>query len=1417
MDVDRMFDDAVAMGRRNQETIELARRHCIHMEFREWELGGRGMAEAATGLPINTRRVHCAYAPHSGNAGANLDWITSEFYKKHCRGCPHRRSTGELPNLATTIEAREDELVAAASRERKRLEALRENWKRRVEHRRALRAAGAEPPMQSALDDLELIDADPTVQADAEVVNSAVRRLVALADGAPDTYSLQVIEHTSELAEHLHLHNLLAPLRHVARSRPKFRFRVVAVALTILCKAPDVEAARCLVDLSAELDDLQLQDGVIESLIMLAGQPELDEFGHPTVRSARSDPAGLRVVADREPGAVKAAIRRFLRRRKPQSDLVLPAGLRSDLQEDSPSDLERCAAAGAIRCLSATHEELAKDLIDDLIANLADDDADMYGPHPVADNQHTLAVLLTVCGPDVVAALERAGEQASDDYRGCLFGVIERACHLDRWRAPGDPVLGDDERRCLHSLLISASFRRLDGTWGVQAANKAASIIEDLASEAPGSMVGYIPALFGALLLTIDSLERHTSGRLALVETPFSQLRQLDEEDLRLMKRGTAYRLSEAIKTLAAKYPVEIRIAVEDILQAERANNREIELAWRLLPVLGHIGGRYGDEAGLLRGLFPTLHTYLLHSNPSLRAAAIKAWTEIAQQHPTPSSLSDLLPVLLSDRYLVVINALLGAAVRIEWSDQDTELLLRYALNVASAISPSHHKTLKKALETARALAGNHRAAVEAMVLRRAADLDGYDLRDTLRGKWLDCSRQSAAMARLRLRLACDPRINDRINSRDQKELTDLLDCGVGLVELPQSDFVAAALEWCPKYPNRAAEFAEALWRAGRPADAAALMETVLFGTPNERVYAVRRAMIDYFLAAAHLDAELLKGAKFDQAVQKAAEEIARAFSAGEEDDSRSDLAIQTVTRIGIRCLLSGSELPETSVDLEFLSQFNWSSFSRDPATRLRDRADRLATAGQMLGDSGERRTATGAYVRAIASLCEIGAQLLRFDAAELEADESRGARLTAAQRRAATELAEIRSLFGDHDPLGSRIVKACEQIAAIRTGSEVLPLLCEWAILPMPLLIIHGPERRSRSYHTRELVEADEGTPSSRPVAVVLAYIDDRLVTGAQVLRPGMVYTLRLDLRLGEWPGWAERLHAEFLSHLTVAEAETPTFTWQKPGPRVDSDLLKGEGTLVLRFGLAAGRPAPPFLLSLRIEGQHEGNPRQEVCDIAGHRELRLRPFDPSRDSLTSFPVFDELLLELYEDLHGVGYNEEHIQAFCRLFTAVCRAGLPMTWEKRYKLGQRVTEREFHDDLHIRLLSDPELGGRVDRNKPLALGYLDIRHDGITAELKVERKVPVTKERAPKYMGQPTQYAAADGARLSILCILDMSPKERPVGTPENYLWWIQPALHGLTNPEAPSLVAVLVVNGSLSVPSAWPRKPIGSHTIMP
>ncbi len=54
-DTERMIDDTVAIGLRNREVIELARRHCLSMEFTEWAGTGRGIVEATSGLPIGSR------------------------------------------------------------------------------------------------------------------------------------------------------------------------------------------------------------------------------------------------------------------------------------------------------------------------------------------------------------------------------------------------------------------------------------------------------------------------------------------------------------------------------------------------------------------------------------------------------------------------------------------------------------------------------------------------------------------------------------------------------------------------------------------------------------------------------------------------------------------------------------------------------------------------------------------------------------------------------------------------------------------------------------------------------------------------------------------------------------------------------------------------------------------------------------------------------------------------------------------------------------------------------------------------------------------------------------------------------------------------------------------------------------------
>ncbi|MFF5985382.1 hypothetical protein ACFY78_41795 [Streptomyces olindensis] len=1408
---EHFFDDAVRTGRKNAVTMEMARRHCLNMTFTEF--GGQGMAEAATGLPINTRQVGCLVA--HGGASANLDWIAGEFYEQHCVGCSHRRPTGDVPNLATVMDERKE--AAARAEEAERAETARRHraWQQRAEHRRGVQAS-SDPAMASALDDLGVLDQEPGAQRDREACDGALRRLTALAERAPETFTAEVVALALDLVADVHVSELLTPLRHVARSRSEYAANVLRAALDTLRRGPVEEAGRCLTDLLTPCDADQCDGPVIRSLVYLA-EPQSRRFGFH--EGGTGDASALRVAAGAARHAVATVLTGMLPAPRPSESLEVPPGVRSTPQVRRELETDRRAAAAAVQALAFTHPDVAGALAPSMLLNLGVDGDHHNDPAPIGTVQRSLATLLVLEVGDVPAQLERTGSTAGDTVRQRLFGVLEKAGRLIdpeyRFRTASDPQLDESQQRTVFEYLLSTCLTRVGGDWGDDVRVPAATLIEQLTQTHPAWAHPQLAALLGAALTAIDTLEAANITPAPLLATPepaLPELRFLERMSYRQSLASSIGRLLRALEHIATIDATAVCSAVIDTITDERDSQRGQIIVPRLLPLLGALGRRHGDHPGLLRMILPLLHTYVVDSDVASRSAALTAWADIGRAHQLPSSISDLLPALLTDPYLGVIDGVLDTALRLDWSTEDTASLLAYALSVCEHVDVARFPDIvKKAMAAASRLSrGNEalRIHTEQEILRRAADLDGYDLRDALSRDWLPQTATTPAMAQLRLRQVRDPRINDRLNTHDNLELGALLDCGPGLAGLSVEDLQAAALELGPHQVLGAAEYAEVAWRAARPGDAATIMNAVLEATPDEPAFTVHRALTSLIAAAAAFDAAAADVDDTDAAARALTQ---AAHALGTDSDARA-LADQARTRVMVRSLLTGHALvPATGTDEHDADQRRTHGGS-DPAAALRARAARLRATADTLRGQSQEATATAAYVRCFARLCEVAAFLLTLDAAELDADTTQMTALTiAARRRAAAATTELEKRFTDADPLAGPLLAALKRAQALTDASGVADLLTDWAALPLPLVIAHGPRRTPFPSAT---AAADQELPDARPAedqpaaAVVLASVDGRLITGPQVLRPSTVYELRLDVRTGPWPDWAETLEAELLSHFTPNEAETPTYLW----PRLPSGdgpvTLSATGTLILRFALPAGSPAPPFSVQLRWRGTRDGKPVTQSLDAAGHREIRFRPFDASRDFLTSFPVFDERLLALYENLHRAGYDEDQLQAFCRLFTAICRTGLTMTWNKQYKRGSHVTERKFHDDLYKELQAEPELGGRLERGSPLALGYLDVRHDGITAELKVERNTPVTRERAPKYMGQPTQYAAADGARLSILCILDMSRKASPVGVPENYVFTLQPALHGLTNPEAPSLVAAIVVNGNLPTPSSWSRR---------
>ena len=366
------------------------------------------------------------------------------------------------------------------------------------------------------------------------------------------------------------------------------------------------------------------------------------------------------------------------------------------------------------------------------------------------------------------------------------------------------------------------------------------------------------------------------------------------------------------------------------------------------------------------------------------------------------------------------------------------------------------------------------------------------------------------------------------------------------------------------------------------------------------------------------------------------------------------------------------------------------------PILQLRERADAFAATGAALASASPLATPTGTYLSLVAAGCQVVAHLCSAEAASFDADTERvTAHSSAARQRAELITSKLEQSLRIDDPLARPLWDFAGAIAAFPQGASPAPLMSHWKTLPLAVPVVLGARRAGRA-------SAAAATPSAeqddQPVAVALASLDGQLVQVPPCFATAASTSCRSACRQVNGQSWVTHLDVELLSHLNRREMTTPSFSWSRRDHSGDGETYAQSGSVVLNYRVAAGSPAPPLLLRLTWRGVVHGEPQFQTLDVAGHRELRLRPYDESRDRATDWPVFDERLLAMYDRLARNGYDQDQLQAFCRLFTSICRAGLAITWERKYRRGARVVEREFHDDIHERAPYDPELGGRVER-----------------------------------------------------------------------------------------------------------------------
>ncbi len=371
---------------------------------------------------------------------------------------------------------------------------------------------------------------------------------------------------------------------------------------------------------------------------------------------------------------------------------------------------------------------------------------------------------------DIATQLETAGRSASSELRQRLFGVYRGTARLldpgDRWREPGDPHVDTERRRLIFGELLTSCLVHAAGDWGDHVRYEAADLADELAGMEPGWAFGNLDAFLGTFLVEVVQLVAAPSPSPLLVPGGDSpQMRALEAFTRQNSISSAARELLSCVEKIARVDPVATCSAIVAMITAERDADHGPEAVRRLVLLLGRIGRHHGAQTGVLARILPTLHTYLVDAEAALRAAALRAWADIGASYQLPSSVADLLPALLADRNIGVIRAVLAAARTLAWSPEAKGRLCVYAFSICAVVdAEAQAEVLKEAMATLDMLVSSDdrlRPHVEQLILRRAADLDGYDLRDVLRGQWSPEIEHCAGMAALRLRQARDPRIND--------------------------------------------------------------------------------------------------------------------------------------------------------------------------------------------------------------------------------------------------------------------------------------------------------------------------------------------------------------------------------------------------------------------------------------------------------------------------------------------------------------------------------------------------------------------------------------------------------------------------------------------------------------------------------
>lgn len=1422
--MDDHFKAAIRSGYEHLHAKELLADYC-----RNGEVvldGGTSAVGAALGLPIGMTRVRCDHAPPSGAMSMHPLDLAVSFYESNCVGCPHRDPTGRLPTIADESAERKAR-AEAAEQEQARLEAEAiAAWeRRRAARRNAVATEGY--TVRDIADDLDHLDRRPGSASEDDL--RARRQVVEVAHRAPGLFNDLLAASVVEMAVTLSDPTACVVIRHLARAGQVDRTTAVSAGVAALSQRPTREAGQLVAELADAATTAHVGHATSGAVALCR-----EETG-PFSRGSVQDPVAILALARRDIVAV--------------ADVVVAM-----LGDDDP--WTRAAAADAARFVLTDDPRRVTLLGAPLVSSIRGEDGHYSGDaHPGGSATRALAESWRGMPEETRAIIEQGATALNDDALKELGHVV---WHLDRW---DDDTPVTDEA---FATAVEFALTRATGDWGGDPAYRAAEDLKALAKDSSDVVARYADGLIGLLLTPRTGRERRASGLIvtgsseaaalaggtpgapSVAEPENDYLAALEAYGASINDSAVRREVAEALGIVTERDP-ETLMPKLSVLVAAESGDPEADSRLRSTLLSAMTAAVTSETVG---DVLPTMYTSLLGTSVGVRTTAIDLWVAIARCTATlPRDLYDLAPAVLTDEYQAVHSTMVRAIPRLGLPPDVVRDVLPTVEALVSHYDANPEPMMHVVEDGLRVLlwAGDHlddddlRHRAVVYVTRRSSSLRPYLREGVLLDSRIRNYRATTAWVEAALEVFGDLDYHDRYNHRDDRLLAALLETPNELAAVPVETFVELSAQHLPTFLRPASDPVCLLQSAGRWSDAVTVARAGLDQIPDSVEHAYRRWHFAMLTAAAQAEAA---------PTSDGLPELPAPFTEPTDDTEGDDepFFVQVArARHHARSLLASVPVaaPVAAADA-----------CRDAADLMRSAAlpGRDLWLGKAFGiaadvlacDAAIRSGAADATTRL--ATARRNAQLLAREIATAPA------RLRPSEARSGLDVLAFATMVAGPDFHYDNIDDA---IGLLRDLPHRLPLYIGSIRHPLDPSFNHPitgapaplgfgadeddlgggstvPTTGGAGEHA-----TDDDDPA--PPAVCVLTVDGDFVSDTVILRDGQVYDLGVSLRLASWPDWADGCRVSFLSVHGPDAVNVSPFTFGPDDVVVDEFgvRLEGAGSLQCNASRRAGAGAFDLAIHVRFfafpdvvsrsvtvdptgevrtaEGgrragrrpapRDETAPRTELVMPAGVRRLLVRPHDASRDLLVGHPV-DERLHEMYARLHDdLTLDTAEVQEFCRFFTCLVRAGLDINFDQGFRAGTKVNEAKFHNELEARLAADLELEGRLTRRDPIAGGFDDLKHDRIVAELKVVKRTAATLADSGKWAGQPAQYAAGIGSRLSILVVLDHSVKKSPTAVPQNYVGWAVPELHGVPEPTYPSLVGTLIIQTHWKLPSSYSR----------